>query len=63
MKVKKEVINDIFNYLEFLLSKEDAYADEVVAFSVLEGIEYLLIRYKELIEMMGNRTKELLNDI
>lgn len=48
----------IFEYLELVLVKQDEYASEVIALSVLESIQYLLegkFKYKD---MMGNETKK-----
>lgn len=36
--------------------------DEVVAFSVLESVKYLLNENQDIIDMVGNRTKKLLEE-
>lgn len=57
-------LNAIFEFLELLLSKEDPYVEEVVAFSVIESIEYLLKENEETIyNKIGKRTKELLVEV
>ncbi|WP_458524236.1 DUF7674 family protein [Listeria welshimeri] len=52
----------IFSYIEFLLSKNDSYTNEVVAFSVLESIEYLLKNDKKLQTILGEKTTEQLKE-
>ena len=53
----------IFDFLELLLSKQDKYINEVVAFSVIESLEYLLKENKEIIDIMGNKTKKVLEEM
>lgn len=61
---KKDMdLRAVFDFLELLLSKEDAYANEVVAFSVIESIEYLLKEQKEILDMLGNKTRKLLEEL
>lgn len=60
---KNEDLYAIFNFLELLLSMQDKYTNEVVAFSVLESVSYLLNENKEIIDMMGNRTKKMLEEL
>lgn len=55
-------IEKIFSYIEFLLSKNDSYTNEVVAFSVLESIEYLLKNNKKLQIILGEKTTEQLKE-
>ena len=56
-------LNKIFEFIESLLSKQDTYVDEVLAFSVIESLEYLLKENQEIIDMMGKRTKDLLEEL
>ena len=61
---KKDVeLNSIFQFLELVLSKQDGYASEVIAFSVIESIEYLLKGNSKYKDMMGNETKKLLEEL
>lgn len=53
---KKEDMKKIFSYIELLLTKEDSYTDEVVAFSVLESIEYLLNENQAILAILGDKT-------
>ncbi|MBC1967131.1 hypothetical protein HB807_12425 [Listeria welshimeri] len=55
-------IEKIFSYIEFLLSKNDSYTNEVLAFSVLESIEYLLKNNKKLQTILGEKTTEQLKE-
>ncbi|MBF2596516.1 DUF7674 family protein [Listeria welshimeri] len=55
-------IEKFFSYIEFLLSKNDSYTNEVVAFSVLESIEYLLKNNKKLQTILGEKTTEQLKE-
>lgn len=48
----------IFEYLELVLIKQDEYASEVIALSVLESIQYLLEEKSKYKDMMGNETKK-----
>lgn len=59
---KNKELDAIFNFLELLLSMQDKYTDEVVAFSVLESVKYLLNENQDITDMMGNRTKKLLEE-
>lgn len=59
---KNEELHIIFDFLELLLSMQDKYIDEVVTFSVLESVQYLLNENKEIINMMGERTKKILKE-
>ncbi|WP_185405091.1 DUF7674 family protein [Listeria welshimeri] len=58
----KKKLKKIFSYIEFLLSKNDSYTNEVVAFSVLESIEYLLKNDKKLQTILGEKTTEQLKE-
>ena len=60
---KNEELYAIFNFLELLLSIQDKYIDEVVAFSVFESVGYLLNENKEIIDMMGSRTKKMVEEL
>lgn len=62
-KNRQKEIEKIFAYLEFLLSKQDSYTTEVVTFSVLESIEYLLKNNKKLQGMLGEKTIEKLKEL
>lgn len=55
---KSEKIVQAFKYLERLLNLKDAYADEVVTFSILESVAYLFKEREELRNLLGERTKE-----
>ena len=60
---RQNQLNCIFGFLEFLLLKNDLYTNEVIAFSVLESIGYLIKDNKPLLEMLGEKTKILLNEV
>lgn len=58
----KEEIKKIFDYIEFLLLKEDPYINEVVSFSVIESIECLLKENKVILQFLGEKTYALLQE-
>lgn len=60
---KQEEIRKIFSYVEFLLSKKDSYIEEVIAFSVLESIEYLLKCNKKIQFLPGYNTLKVLEEL
>lgn len=55
---KDTELNAIFEYLELVLTKQDEYANEVIALSVLESIQYLLKERSKYKDMMGVETKK-----
>lgn len=59
---EKELYN-IFKYLELLLTKDDAYINEVITFSVIESIEYLLKDNNTILKMLGKKTKAVLDEL
>lgn len=58
----RKKLDEIFDFLEFLLAKQDSYIDEVVAFSVIESLEGLLKQNHEIVERMGGRARKLLEE-
>ena len=52
----------IFEYLESVLIKQDDYASEVIALSVLKSIQYLLNERSKYKDMIGNETKKCLKN-
>ncbi len=58
---KKDELNKIFNYIELILEKEDKYIDEVIAFSVLEGVVDLI--KEDIFSMLGIKTQEILAEL
>ena len=57
-KNKQEEITQAFEYIEKLLNLEDTYVDEVVSFSILESIAYLIKEREKLFDLLGDKTKE-----
>ncbi|MDR3258146.1 MAG: hypothetical protein LBT51_00840 [Fusobacteriaceae bacterium] len=55
---KYEEIICYFEFIEMVLDLEDPYADEVVLFSVLESIEYLVSGNKKLFSLLGDKSKK-----
>ncbi|MBO0453176.1 DUF7674 family protein [Candidatus Enterococcus murrayae] len=55
-------IKKIFTYIDFLLSKKDSYIEEVITFSVLESIEYLLNQNRGFLSVMGKETKRVVKE-
>lgn len=53
----------IFNYIENLLEKNDTYTNEVIAFSVLESIEYTIKNNKKILNILGQMTKKMLSEL
>lgn len=60
---RNEEIIRIFDYIEMLLGLEDAYVNEVVAFSILESIEYILQDKTQLINFLGEKSQKVLSDL
>ena len=60
---KDDKIIAIFNYLETILLKQDEYAGEVITFSVIESILYLIEKHSKYTEMMGSETKKVFDDL
>ena len=59
---KQDDIISMFNYIEMLLELGDSYTDEVVAFSIIESIEYLVKEKVQLIKLLGEKSKKILNE-
>lgn len=53
----------VFDFIELVLAMKDDYANEVIAFSVIESIEYLLNENEEYKGMMGSITKNILEEL
>ncbi len=53
----------ILNFLEQILRLNDKYAEEVVAFSVLESTAYLFREQPYLLTFLGENTARVLNEI
>ena len=60
---KKQEIENAFSFLEELLNLNDAYAEEVIAFSVFESIAYLFSDYSNLDSLLGAYSKKVLADV
>lgn len=60
---QQQKIEKIFLFIESLLNKEDPYTDEVIAFSVLESIEFLLKENKNLQNKLGEKTSKILDEL
>lgn len=61
---KKDIeLNVVFDFLELVLLKQDEYASEVIALSVLEGVQFILKEKNEYKNMMGNETKKLFEEL
>ena len=56
----KDKLKHIFIFIEKLLELNDNYVEEVIAFSVIEGLEKKL---SCCIEFMGNKTLTIFNEI
>ena len=63
LKDNEHDFQNIFNFLEQLLSLEDNYVDEVVYFSVLESITYIFKERIYLIQYLGAKCKNALNEM
>lgn len=50
----------IFDFIEFVLSKNDEYANEVISFSVLESIDFQLKKNRYLSIYIGENTISIL---
>lgn len=60
---KWDEINKISLYLEFLLSKRILYIDEVISFSVLESIEYLVKGNRKVQNLLGKETQKVFKEL
>jgi hypothetical protein len=56
-------IKKILTFIERILELRDDYSDEVIAFSVLEGIEYQYRNSAFLNNNIGNLTKKIIEEI
>jgi len=61
-KETKEIIK-IYAFLESVLSLEDEYSDEVIAFSVLESIVYFIKEDMSSIDLLGPRSRKWFEDL
>ena len=59
---KKEIVS-ILNFLEQILRLNDKYAEEVVAFSVLESTAYLFREQPILLTFLGETSRRVLSEI
>ena len=58
-----EEIKKAFSFLEEILSLQNKYSDEVIAFSVVESIVYLLEKDDYIKSFLGDRTKVIFKEI
>lgn len=60
---KDDEVIAIFNYLEIILFKQDEYASEVITFSVIESILFLVEKNSKYVKLMGNETKKVFDEL
>lgn len=60
---KTIALKAIFEFIELVLVMQDDYANEVIAFSVIESIECQLNENQEYKELMGSMTKKVLEEL
>ena len=58
-----EEVKKIFNFLEEILLLKNKYSDEVIAFSVLEGIFHLLNENSLLQKLLGGKTRGVFEEL
>lgn len=56
-------VKKVFNFLEEVLRLEEAYSDEVIAYSVLESIAHLIKCNPSLLPYLGQYTKKILDEL
>lgn len=56
-------IKKIFDFLEEVIMLNDEYCEEVIACSVIESISYLFDEREYLSLFLGNKSKQILNEI
>ncbi|HBT95056.1 MAG TPA: hypothetical protein DEB24_02635 [Coriobacteriia bacterium] len=59
---RRSELSKAFGYIETMLRSGDAYAEEVMFFSVLESIAFTLSSKEGLCDMLGERSKEFLKE-